>query len=139
MRPTFDEYFLGLAEAAAKRGDCRRRQVGAVLVQDDRIVSTGYNGTSKRGVPGCLDGACPRGLLSYEEQPEFLGYASSGCEAIHAEMNALLDAARRVPGILSRGAGDMTLYVSCQPCGQCAKAIEGVGVGRVVWPGSDEV
>lgn len=59
-RPGWREYFLGVAEAVAARGDCTRRRVGAVLVQDHRIVSTGYNG-APRGAPGCLEGACPRG------------------------------------------------------------------------------
>lgn len=65
-RPSWDDYFVTIARAVAARSDCRRRQVGAVLVDEShRIVGTGYTGAPS-GHPGCLEGACPRGLLSYD-------------------------------------------------------------------------
>lgn len=122
-RPSWDEYFLGIAQAVSLRADCTRRRVGAVIVVDGRIVSTGYNG-APAGAKGCLsDGACPRGKLTYEQQPANYGYNS--CISIHAEGNALLYAYRDV-----RGA---TLYCTDEPCVDCAKLIKGAGIKEVVW------
>ena len=122
-RPTWDEYFLGIAKAVSLRADCTRRRVGAVIVVDGRIVSTGYNG-APAGAPGCLSaGACPRGKLSVQEQPRDRDYGN--CDAVHAEANALLYAYRDV-----RGA---TLYCTDKPCVDCAKLIAGAGIKEVVW------
>ena len=91
-RPGWDEYFVNIARAVAERSDCRRRKVGAVLVDTGRrIVGTGYTGAPS-GHPGCLEGACPRGLLSYDEVKEFSAYDSGPgrCISVHAEANALL-------------------------------------------------
>lgn len=127
-RPDWDAYFLGIAEAVARRADCSRRQIGAVIVKDNRIVSTGYNG-APAGMPGCLtDGACPRAKIvertnqdvSYDEGP-------GACIAIHAEANALLYASR------DKCVG-ATLYVTSDlgPCPGCVKLIAGAGIVRVV-------
>ena len=122
-RPSWDEYFLGIAKAVSLRADCTRRRVGAVIVVDGRIVSTGYNG-APAGAKGCLSaGACPRGKLSVQEQPRDFGYGN--CDAVHAEANALLYAYRDV-----RGA---TLYCTDKPCVDCAKLIAGAGIKEVVW------
>ena len=122
-RPSWDEYFLGIAKAVSLRADCTRRRVGAVIVVDGRIVSTGYNG-APAGAPGCLSvGACPRGKLTYEQQPADRDYGL--CVAVHAEANALLYAYRDV-----RGA---TLYCTDKPCVDCAKLIAGAGIKEVVW------
>lgn len=122
-RPSWDEYFLGIAKAVSLRADCTRRRVGAVIVVDGRIVSTGYNG-APAGAPGCLSaGACPRGKLSVQEQPRDRDYGN--CDAVHAEANALLYAYRDV-----RGA---TLYCTDKPCVDCAKLIEGAGIKEVIW------
>jgi dCMP deaminase len=96
-RPGWDEYFVNIARAVAERSDCRRRKVGAVLVDTGRrIVGTGYTGAPS-GHPGCLEGACPRGLLSYDEVKEFSAYDSGPgrCISVHAEANALLYARPR--------------------------------------------
>ena len=95
MRPSWDEYYLMIASAVASRADCSRRQHGAVIVGPDRRpVSFGYNGAPS-GAPGCLEGACPRGRLGYEElrslaggydDPESPGF----CISIHAEANAII-------------------------------------------------
>lgn len=127
MRPTFDEYFLGIAKAVAVRADCIRRQVGSVVVRDHRIVASGYNGAPP-GAPGCLtDGACPRGASgvpsgsNYDDGP-------GRCIAIHAEANAILYAGRD-------GCVGSTLYVTDTPCFWCQKTIRASGLIRVVWPG----
>ncbi|MDR1431207.1 MAG: cell division protein DedD, partial [Propionibacteriaceae bacterium] len=95
--PSWDDYFLGIAQAVSARAKCLRRRVGAVVVLDKRIIATGYNGAAP-GRPDCLEGACPRGQLSYEQVPGYGGYDRPGtasfCIAIHAEVNALLFATR---------------------------------------------
>lgn len=127
-RPGWDPYFLAVARAVAKRGDCRRRQVGAILVQGRRICATGYNG-APAGRPGCLDGHCPRGLASLDQVPRDAPYegGEATCIAVHAEANALLYADRRD----TEGG---TLYLTDAPCAACRKLISGAGVIRVVWP-----
>jgi dCMP deaminase len=122
-RPDFDSYFLGIAEAVSLRGDCRRRQVGAVLVdKENRIISTGYNGTEPGG-PSCLKGQCPRGLLSHAEMQPDAPYTN--CIASHAEANCLLYAGRDK-------AKGCTLYVTDEPCHECRRLIRAAGVERVV-------
>ena len=79
-RPDWDTYYLGIAAAVAKRGECSRRQVGAVIVKDHTIIATGYNGAPP-GQPSCLEGACPRARSGAEPGK---GYAESGCTAVHA-------------------------------------------------------
>ena len=130
-RPTWDEYGLGLAKAASARGDCTRRQVGAVVMDaHHRIVGAGYNGYPP-GVPGCLsDGACPRGQLTYDEAPPSVNYAGTGCTATHAEVNAVRYASAHVD------ISTCTVYVTDQPCPDCAAYLDAWRVKRVVWPGS---
>ena len=127
MRPTPDEYFLNIAEAASLRAECRRRLVGAVIVKDGRIVGAGYNGAAP-GAPSCLDGACPRGLLSYEEVAASSDY--SNCIANHAERNALW----HTPQEHREGS---TVYVNHAPCPGCQTLMRSCGVARVVWPAGE--
>lgn len=125
-RPDWDHYFATLAEAVSTRADCRRRQVGCVIVDEDfRVVSTGYNG-APAGDPGCLAGACPRGLLAEDELPSFTNYdfGPGRCISLHAEANALLYAGRAVRG--------GTAYVTYKPCPTCEKLLAGAGIRRVV-------
>ena len=135
-RPSWDEYGLGLARSASARGDCTRRRVGAVVMdQNHRIVGAGYNGYPS-GEPGCLsDGACPRGRLTYEEQPAGRGYASSGCKAIHAEVYAVEHALN--PTLKGRVAPEWTVYITDEPCDLCREYLSDPShyVLRVVWPG----
>jgi dCMP deaminase len=127
--PQWDDYFSMFAEITATRADCRRRRFGAVLVKDNRIIATGYNGTVP-GRRGCLDGGCPRGLASFEEVPPFSPYdaGAGSCIAIHAEDNAL----RYTRYGEAEGA---TLYLwtnegECKPCDRCAVLLIEAGVTR---------
>lgn len=127
-RLSWDTYFATLADTVALRADCRRRQVGCVIVDTDhRIVSTGYNG-APAGEEGCLAGACPRGLLDYEQAREFSNYDTGPgkCISIHAEANALLYAYRSVRGF--------TAYITDPPCPTCHKLLVGAGIERIVHP-----
>lgn len=130
-RPGWDEYFLNIAAAVAVRADCTRRKVGAVVVDNGRrIVSTGYNGAPS-GRAGCLEGACPRGQLSYDQVAAFTSYTTGPgrCLSLHAEVNAVLYAHRSLT--------DCTIFIVCQPCNDCAKVIAGAGIVRVVYPNPD--
>lgn len=123
-RPDWTSYFLRIATEVASRSDCRRAQVGAVIVDGrNRIVSTGYVGTAS-GQPGCLDGACPRGQLSYSECA--MGSVYDNCISFHAEVNALLYSDR------SRHEGG-TIYVTREPCDWCWKLIRAAGLFYVVY------
>lgn len=128
-RPSWEEYYLDIARAVAKRADCTRRKVGAIIVLGDRIVSTGYNGAPS-GDPGCLTaGACPRGRRSVQDVLPGSSYdtGTGACIALHAEQNAILRA-----GLEARGA---TLYLTHEPCDGCARLIRGAGITRVVFQG----
>lgn len=126
VRPDWDEYFTDMCRAVAKRADCTRRQVGAVLTYNNRVISTGYNGAPS-GQPGCLtQGACPRGKLTYEQQPADVGY--SNCTAIHAEVNALLYALD-----FAHVFEDCVLYCTDKPCEDCTQFIENRKIGTVIY------
>jgi len=121
-RPDWDEYFMDIAHVVAQRGNCRRRKVAAVLVNEHRIISTGYNGTPK-GVPNCFEGGCPR-CASEAASGENLGE----CICAHAEENAIVQAAYH--GIAVK---DSTLYCTLSPCLMCAKMIINAGIKEVVY------
>lgn len=124
MRPHWDTYFLDIARAVAARTDCRRSQVGAVIVDTRlRIVGSGYPGTAP-GEPGCLSGACPRAALSKLDCPPGTSYEN--CISFHAEINALLNSDR------TRYEGG-TIYVTREPCHWCYKAIKASGIAKVVY------
>jgi dCMP deaminase len=112
-RPSRDEYFMAIALAVRDRADCTGRKVGAVLVMDDRVVSTGYNGTPE-GMSNCSDGGCVRCVN--RESFYKSGTAYDLCICVHAEQNALLGAARF--GIRTDGS---QLYTTLQPCFGCLK------------------
>lgn len=120
-RPTWDETWLAIAQVMAARSLCARRQVGAVLVKDNRVISTGYNGTAPKQ-PECLSGGCPRGGLT-GPLPE--DYHAFPCSGIHAEANALLRA--------GAGAQGAVLYCTHKPCPQCQNLIMGAGVKVACW------
>jgi dCMP deaminase len=111
-RPTWQQYFMQMAYLAAKRSTCLRRAVGAVMVRDNQIVSTGYNGSPK-GTPHCSEVGCLR-----EQQNVPSGQKHELCRGVHAEQNAIIQAA--INGSSTRGA---ELYCTNQPCSICARLI----------------
>ncbi len=125
MRPSWDQYFMEITELVKTRSTCLRRQVGALIVRDRRIVSTGYNGAPS-GIAHCAEAGCLRQQLGVPS-----GERHELCRAIHAEQNALIQAARY--GSVVQGG---TIYVTCQPCSLCAKMLINAGVDRIVFKGS---
>lgn len=121
-RPGWDEYYLGIARAVAARSNCCRRQVGALIVVDNAIIATGYNGTPV-GVRNCIDGGCPRCASSV---PSGAGYDS--CICVHAEQNAIVFAARH--GNATQGG---VLYTTLRPCFGCLKEAIQAGIRRIVF------
>jgi dCMP deaminase len=122
IRPEIDEYFLKIAKVVAQRATCLRHNVGAVMVLDKQIISTGYNG-APAGVPDCLELGCLRDQQKIES-----GTRHEVCRAVHAEQNAIIQAA--LHGVSSKGA---TLYITHSPCILCAKMIVNAGIKRVVF------
>ena len=123
-RPNLDEYFMGIALAVRRRANCKGNRVGAVIVVDNHIVSTGYNGTPA-GMPNCTDGGCHR-CSHRDAYPSGSGYDL--CICVHAEQNALLAAARF--GIAVEGA---TLYTTTRPCFGCTKEMLQARIDRVYY------
>lgn len=121
-RDTPDQYFMHIAMAVRRRANCHGNRVGAIIVIDGRIISTGYNGTPA-GMPNCLDGGCHR-CAHREAYPSGTGYDL--CICVHAEQNALLAAARF--GIAVEGA---TMYTTMRPCFGCAKELLQAKVAHV--------
>lgn len=120
--PSWDEYFMAIAHVVASRSTCSRRQVAAVIVKDNRIISTGYNGTP-RGIKNCNEGGCPRCNSTVPS-----GKSLDECLCSHAEENAITQAAYH--GISVKGA---TLYTTFSPCLMCAKMIINSGIACVVY------
>lgn len=121
-RPSWDEYFMRIAQVASMRSNCIKRKVGAVVVKDRRIVSTGYNGTP-RGTRNCNEGGCSR----------CSSLAASGtrldeCLCSHAEENAITQAAYHGTSVK-----DGCLYSTFSPCLMCAKMIINSGIIEVVF------
>lgn len=117
LRPSWDTYFMTLATLAAQRSNCMKRRVGAILVRDNRILATGYNGTS-RGLKNCNEGGCP---LCNDPA------ASLQCICLHAEENAILEAGRERVG------RNAVLYSNTCPCLKCTIIIIQAGVKEVVY------
>jgi dCMP deaminase len=120
-RPSWDKYFLEVAYLVAKRATCVRRKVGAVLVKDKRILATGYNGAPS-GLKHCIEIGCLRQKLKIPS-----GQRHELCRALHAEQNALIQAA--LYGISVK---ESTLYSTNQPCIICAKMLINAGIKEIV-------
>jgi dCMP deaminase len=131
MRISKDRYYLEIAKTVALRSPCLRRKYGAVIVKEDAILSTGYNGPA-RGVINCFEVGCIKDILNLPH-----GKAYDECPAVHAEENAILNAARSGSCVFSS-----TLYlagfdrnqkiVSAIPCQRCKRAIINAGISKVV-------
>ena len=121
-RPSWDEYFMSLARLAATRSTCLRRHVGAVIVKDRMLLSTGYNDTP-RGLRNCGDGGCARCASDAAA-----GTGLDTCLCLHAEQNAIIQAAYH--GVAIAGG---TIYCTHQPCLTCAKMVVNAGLVRIVY------
>lgn len=126
-RPDWDEYFMIQAFLAKLRSNCLTRQIGAVIVKNNRQISTGYNGTPP-GFTNCYEGGCKRcsdrvkGIIKSGEGLE-------RCICVHAEANAIMQC------VMFGNAGstkDATLYSTLAPCIECSKMVITVGINRVV-------
>jgi len=122
MRPSWDEYFMAITRTVAERSTCLRRRVGAVVILDKRILTTGYNG-APTGLSHCLDIGCLR-----EQQGVPSGERHELCRGLHAEQNAIIQAA--LSGVPIRGG---TIYTTHFPCVLCAKMLINAGIKRVVY------
>ena len=127
MRISKHDYYLGIAEAVSKRSTCIRRQYGAVIVKNDRIISTGYNG-SARGLPNCCDvGECWREAhdIPHGEQYE-------KCVAVHAEDNAISQAGRETIGATLYLVGmEHGKQIDAKPCLMCERKIINAGIKEI--------
>ncbi len=123
-RPGWNEYYMEIAETVKKRSTCMRRQVGALVVMDKKILATGYNGSPK-GLRHCSDIGCLRNDLQVPS-----GERHELCRGLHAEQNAIIQAA--LHGVKIEGA---QLYVTHKPCVVCAKMIINAGIDKVVYKG----
>ncbi len=119
-RPSWHEYFMSIAMLAATRSTCLRRQVGAVIVKDKKVLATGYNGAPSQ-LSHCLDVGCLREKLQIPS-----GQRHELCRAIHAEQNAIIQAA--TSGISIKGG---VLYSTTFPCILCAKMIINAGIREI--------
>lgn len=121
-RPSWEEYFMEIALLVARRSTCLRRQVGALLVKHKNILATGYNGTPS-GIRHCNETGCLR-----EAQQIPSGQRHELCRGLHAEQNAIIQAAKH--GVNISGA---TLYCSNSPCVICSKMIINAGIEKVFY------
>jgi dCMP deaminase len=121
-RPSWEEYFMDITRLVAKRSTCLRRQVGAVLVMDKRLLATGYNGAPS-GLAHCLEVGCLR-----EQKQVPTGERHELCRGLHAEQNAIIQAAFH--GIRIQGA---TLYCTNLPCVICSKMVINAGIKEIIY------
>ncbi|OGP53654.1 MAG: cytidine deaminase [Deltaproteobacteria bacterium RBG_13_52_11] len=121
-RPSWDEYFMEITRLVVGRSTCLRRQVGAILVKDKKILATGYNGAPS-GLPHCLEVGCLRDEMGIPS-----GERHELCRGLHAEQNAIIQAAYY--GVSINGA---TLYCTNLPCIICTKMLINAGIARVVY------
>lgn len=123
-RPSWDQYFMDIAQLVASRSTCVRRKIGAVLVRDKRVIATGYNGAPS-GITHCSKQGCLRDKLNIPS-----GERHELCRGIHAEQNALIQAA--LHGVSTNNS---TLYCTHQPCILCSKLLINGGVKKVFFRG----
>jgi dCMP deaminase len=121
-RKSKDVYFLEIADLVSSRSTCIRNQVGAVIVKESQILSTGYNGAPK-GLPHCADVGCLRNELGVKP-----GERHELCRGLHAEQNAIIQAAYH--GVSVRGG---KIFCTTRPCSICTKMIINAGIGEIVY------
>ncbi len=122
IRPSWNEYFMEIALLVRKRSTCIRRQIGCVIVSDKKIMSTGYNG-APAGLRHCLDTGCLREKMGIPS-----GQRHELCRALHAEQNAIIQAA--ISGINIKGS---TVFCTHFPCSLCAKMLINVRVDKIYY------
>ncbi len=132
-RPSKDQYYLGIAKEVARRSTCFRRSIGAIIIRDDQIISTGYVGAPRKTRDSFEHGFCLRDRLSIPH-----GQRYELCRSVHAEQNAIINAARSGVSLLG---GDMYIYgsegsggqpIDAFPCFICKKMIINSGLNRVI-------
>ena len=121
-RPSFDETFMDICRTMARRTTCPRRAVGAVIVKENHVLTTGYNGAPK-GFPHPIEVGCIREELGIPS-----GEYSDVCPCLHAEQNAIVQAATF--GVSVR---DGTLFCTTQPCMSCARMVINAGIRKIVF------
>ncbi|MEN6559248.1 MAG: dCMP deaminase family protein [Acidobacteriota bacterium] len=133
QRTSKDQYYLGIAKEVSRRSTCFRRSIGAIIVRDDQIISTGYVGAPRKTKDSLEHGFCLRDRLAIPH-----GQRYELCRSVHAEQNAIINAARAGVSLLG---GDMYIYgsepegekpINALPCFICKKMIVNCGLGRVV-------
>ena len=122
-RPSWDTYFMQIAHLVATRATCPRRSVGAVIVKDRRILATGYNG-APAGMPHCTDVGC----LIYVSQTPDGGVEENCYRTIHAEINAIAQAARNGAAIR-----EGSIYITHSPCIHCLKVLVNTGIKTIYY------
>jgi len=122
LRPEWDSYFLEITNVVKKRSTCLRRQVGALIVKDNHILATGYNGVPSK-ISHCSETGCLREQLNVPS-----GERHELCRGLHAEQNAIIQAAHHGTSIK-----DSTLYTNTKPCSICTKMIINAGIKRIVY------
>jgi len=124
MRPSWDDYFMQIAQVVSSRSTCLRRQVGAILVKDKHIIATGYNGVPS-GLLHCAETGCMRDRLQIPS-----GERHELCLGLHAEQNAIIQSA-----IHGSSIADATLYSTTQPCVLCSKMLINARIKLIVFAG----
>jgi dCMP deaminase len=133
-----DQYYLGIAKEVAKRSTCFRRSIGAIIIRDDQIISTGYVGAPRKTKSSFEHGSCLRDKLQIPH-----GHRYELCRSVHAEQNAIINAARAGVSLLG---GDMYIYgsaygqdktINAIPCFICKKMIINAGLERIISSGAD--
>jgi len=129
-RPSWDDYFMMITDDVASRSTCIRRQVGAIIVKNKRILTTGYNGVPT-GISHCTEKTCLRMIHNVPS-----GERHELCRGLHAEQNAIIQAASH--GVSIEGA---VIYITCQPCSICTKMLINSGITKFIYrdPYSDSL
>lgn len=138
-RPSKEEYYLDIAKAVCKRSPCVRRRYGAIIVKDDTIVSTGYNGPARK-VLNCYEIGCIKDVLNLPH-----GSSYELCPAVHAEENVIVNAARNGANVLG---GVLYIYgesakdneiVEAIPCSRCKRILINAGISEVIMKTKDGI